>query len=101
MTKKDRTQQVALARAALTMAAMRCSLVTYGELGRAIGMGGVDLRNEMRHVLDDLSAQCNTNGEPVLAALVVNKETGAPGQGWVDGDRPWHGEVARVFRHWS
>jgi hypothetical protein len=36
------------ARAALVMAAMRRSIVTYKELGSAIGLKDIELRNEMR-----------------------------------------------------
>lgn len=97
----DRELFVERARAALIMAAMRHSIVTYEELGRAIGMAGVELRNQMNHVLDDVSEQCNEAREPVLAALVVNKRTGRPGAGWEDGSVPWHAEVQRVFRKWS
>ena len=101
MAKKDRSAIVQQARAALIVAAMRRSIVTYGELGKALGIDGVALRNEMRHVLDDLSDDCIARGEPSLAALVVNQRTGAPGQGWDDGRVPWHAEVQAVFRRWA
>lgn len=101
MTKKDRTEVVQRARAALIVAAMRRSIVTYKELGKALGIDGIALRNELRHVLDDLSDDCIARGERSLAALVVNQRTGAPGQGWQDGDRPWHAEVQAVFRQWA
>jgi hypothetical protein len=97
----SRNELVALARAALIVAAMRRSLVTYGELGRAIGMSGVDLRNNMNRVLDDLSQACDDAGEPSLAALVVNQETGVPGAGWTNGSMSWAGEVRAVYRHWK
>ena len=107
MMKKDRSDVVRQARAALIMAAMRRSIVTYGELGKALGIDGVALRNELRHVLDDLSADCIVRGEPSLAALVVNQRTGAPGRGWEDGKDgeggtvPWHAGVQAVFRRWA
>lgn len=101
MTKKDRSEVVQRARAALVVAAMRRSIMTYKELGKALGIDGIALRNEMRHILDDLSADCNARGERSLASLVVNQTTGAPGQGWQDGDRPWHSEVQAVFRQWA
>ncbi|MFC4429763.1 hypothetical protein [Citricoccus alkalitolerans] len=101
MAKKDRTEVVQQARAALIVAAMRRSIVTYKELGKALGIDGIALRNEMRHILDALSADCEFRNEHSLAALVVNQSTGAPGQGWQDGDRPWHAEVQAVFRHWA
>ena len=49
MAKKDRSEGVRQARAALIVVAMRRSLLTYGEHGKAIGMEKVALRNEMRH----------------------------------------------------
>lgn len=49
---------------------MRRTFLTYGELGQAIGMTGIELRNQMRHVLDHLSIACNDKKEPSLAALV-------------------------------
>jgi hypothetical protein len=99
---KDRRDLVMQARAALIMAAMRRSLVTYKELGTAIGIDGVALRNEMRHVLDELSDDCHGRNEPTLAALVVNARTGAPGAGWRDGpNTPWYQEVQAAFRRWT
>lgn len=98
---KDWKDEVARARAALTVAAMRRTLLTYKELGTAIGMSGVELRNRLPRVLDALSDECNHAGEPSLAALVVNADTGKPGAGWSDGVRPWHTEVRRVFVHHS
>lgn len=100
MTRKDRSVIVAQARSALIVAVRR-SLLTYGELGRAIGLGGIALSHEMRHDLDDVSDHCQTAGEPSLAALVVNADSGAPGQGWTNGIRPWHAEVQAAFRAWS
>jgi hypothetical protein len=97
---KSREALVAEARAALIVAAMRRTVLTYEELGKAIGMSGVDLRNQMRHVLDELSVQCNESGYPSLAALVVSKHDGKPGSGWEDGARPWYAEVRRVYAHW-
>ncbi|WP_328472259.1 hypothetical protein OHA21_09395 [Actinoplanes sp. NBC_00393] len=97
---EQRAGWVAQARAALIIAAMRRTLVTYGELGTALGIEGVALRNHMRHVLDEVARDCATNKEPSLAALVVNQETGQPGAGWQDGSVPWHTEVRAVFRHW-
>jgi hypothetical protein len=101
MTGNHRSDWVKQARAALIVAAMRRSILTYGELGKALGMEGVALRNQLRHVLDDLSVDCNAENEPSLAALVVNQEEGRPGQGWIDGAAPWHAEIQRCFRYWT
>jgi len=100
MARKNRTTEVGLARAALVIAAMRRTLVTYGELGEAIGLDGIALRNEMRHILDDLSQDCVDRDEPSLAALVVSKSLGEPGAGWSDGDRTWSQEVRACFARW-
>jgi hypothetical protein len=100
MSNDQHSEWVAQARAALIIAAMRRSLLTYGELGDALGMEGVALRNQLRHVLDAVAKTCFARGEPSLAALVVNKESGQPGAGWQNGSVPWHTEVRRVFQHW-
>jgi hypothetical protein len=100
MPSEQRVEWIAQARAALIVAAMRRTTLTYGELGTALGIKGVDLRNQLRHVLNAVSQQCATNGEPSLAALVVKQDTGQPGSGWQDGKVPWHAEVRAVFRHW-
>ena len=99
MTNRELFQE--RARSALVMAAMRRSIVTYKELGMAIGMSGIDLRNQMRRILDDVSEVCIANNEPVLAALVVNSTTGKPGSGWSDGEVPWYEEVQQVFKKWT
>ncbi|MCG5446135.1 hypothetical protein NIE79_004700 [Micromonospora sp. NIE79] len=101
MASEQRQQWVLMARAALIIAAMRRSLLTYGELGHAIGMAGIDLRNQMRHVLAQVAEECIAAGEPSLPALVVNATTGQPGAGWVDGAVRWHAEVQQLFRHWN
>jgi len=100
MANDQRAMWAAQARAALIVAAMRRSILTYGELGKALGLEGVVLRNQLRRVLDDVSDVCIADGEPSLAALVVNQDTGEPGVGWKDGDVAWHAEVQRVFRSW-
>ncbi|MGN7132059.1 hypothetical protein ACTHQY_02175 [Rhodococcoides corynebacterioides] len=94
---KDWEPDVLRARAALIVAALRRTLLTYGELGAAIDVQGIALRNQARHILDHLSTQNEERGEPSLAALVVNSQTGKPGAGWTDGALDWHTEVRRVF----
>jgi hypothetical protein len=101
MTRRDRTAEVDRSRAALVIAAMRRTLVTYGELGQAIGLEGIALRNEMRHILDDLSEDCFARGEPSLASLVVSKASGEPGSGWRDGSLTWNKEVRACFDRWA
>jgi hypothetical protein len=102
MPSENRARWVRQARAALIVAATRRTLLTYGELGMALDMEGVSIRNHLRHVLDDVSEDCRVRGEDCsLAALVVNKETGEPGAGWSNGTRDWPQEVRRVFRTWT
>jgi hypothetical protein len=101
MPKKDRSLEVARARSALIIAAKRRTILTYAELGEALDESGVYLRNQLRHVLDDLSADCDERGEPSLAALVVKKNELKPGAGWSDGSVGWAVEVQKVFKHWT
>jgi hypothetical protein len=89
------------ARAALAMAAMRRSVVTYGELAAAIGLSGDQMRGDLRHVLDLLAERCLEAGEPSLAALVVNRQTGDPGPGFSSGYESRHTEAQDCFLHWS
>lgn len=81
VAKKDRSDAGRQARSALIVAAMRRSIVTCGELGKALGIDGVALRNEMRHILGDLSEDGIGREEPSLATLVVDQRTGAPRTG--------------------
>jgi hypothetical protein len=70
-------------------------------VGFAIGLKDIELRNEMRHVLEQLANECLDVGEPPMTALVVNGQTGAPGAGWHGNGEPWHADVQRVFRYWA
>lgn len=101
MGRDNRDTLVLQARAALVVAALRRSIVTYKELGLAIGLAGVELRNEMPHVLEQLAKNCLDEKEPPLTALVVSSQTGAPGAGWFGYGEPWHADVQRVFRYWA
>jgi len=100
MPSEQHHEWVIQARAALIVAAMRRTVLTYDELGAALGMEGVALRNHLRHVLDDVSEVCTKRGEASLAALVVNQQTGQPGAGWANGNVEWHVEVRKVFNDW-
>lgn len=90
-----------LARPALVTAAMRRSTMTYGELAKAIGFDAkVPLSHHMNRVLDVVSERCIDAGEPSLAVLVVNAETGEPGDGFTAGDLTWMAEARRCFKKW-
>jgi hypothetical protein len=101
MSRENRDVMILQARAALIMAALRRSIVTYKEFGFAIGLKDIELRNEMRYVLEQLANECHNVGEPPITALVVNAQTGAPGAGWHGNGEPWHADVQRVFRYWA
>lgn len=101
MGKENRDTLVLQARAALIMAALRRSIVTYKELGHAIGLKEIALRNEVPRVLAASAESCHGAGEPPLTALVVNAQTGEPGAGWRGTGKPWHADVQRVFRYWA
>ncbi len=98
---KDWKDEVARARAALTVAAMRRTLLTYKELGTAIGMSGVELRNRLPRVLDALSDECNHAGGAFPRSAGGECRHRQARRGWSDGVRPWHTEVRRVFVHHS
>jgi hypothetical protein len=78
MGKENRGTLVLQACAALIMAALRRSIVTYKELGFAIDLKKIELRNEMPRVLEALA-----------------------GSGWHGDGEPWHADVQRVFRYWA
>ena len=91
------------ARAALIVASMRRSTLTYGELAVAIDLDPtVPLPHHINRVLVLVSDRCNGAGEPSLAVLVVNQDTGEPGSGFVKGVRgEWYTEARRCFRAWD
>jgi hypothetical protein len=89
------------ARAALIIASMRRTTVTYGELARAIDLHpNVPVGHHMKRILDLVSQECIDRREPSLAPLVVNERTGEPGKGYQDGGEPWHKSVRRCFDAW-
>lgn len=98
---KDTWDIADVARAALIIAAMRKTTVTYKELGLTVGIEGVALSHHLPRVLDEVGAPCRKAGEPSLDALVVTAATGAPGRGWTDGEVPWHTEVRRLYDYWG
>ncbi|MFI9453526.1 hypothetical protein [Amycolatopsis sp. NPDC052450] len=54
--------------------------MTYKELGLAIGLKDIELRNEMPRVLEKLANDCHNAREPPMTALVVNSQSGPPAQ---------------------
>jgi hypothetical protein len=82
-------------RAATIIAARRRSTITYGEAELAID--GLYVAQGLGPALDLLSYDCEARGEPSLAALVVRKDSGKVGDGFV-GDA----ELGReeCYEHW-
>jgi hypothetical protein len=59
-------------------------IMTYNDLRKILGLGGAGV---LAHPLGHIMYFCSQNGLPPLTALVVNAETGIPGEGLdVDGD---------------
>lgn len=91
-----------LARPALIMAAMRRTTVTYGELAKSIDFDtSIPLAHHMKSILDRVSHRCIKAGEPSLAVLVVNANTGEPGDGFVEGSLTWMAEARKCFKRWA
>ncbi len=66
----------------LTAAARARRILTYGHVAEAIKFGGAGVLSEM---LGHLMFWCEHNDLPALTALVVNQDTGLPGDGldWI------------------
>ena len=76
MTKNERVQHVW---SLLVCAARDRRTYTYGGLADALGMRGG--AKAMRHYLAPVMYYCQQQGLPALTVLVVNKDTGRPGEG--------------------
>lgn len=90
---------------ALTEAARMGRTITYSDLADAVGPP-LTRRQVHRQLLVPLSDRCRRAGLPNLTALVVRKDTGKPGGGWIDPDHPsdadqaaWVDALADCFRH--
>lgn len=69
--------------------------ITYSEANeRYVQMDSI-LTRHMGRVLDLVHETCVQNGLPDLAALVVNKATGRPGERYIFNDR-WEQEMQRI-----
>lgn len=64
----------------LVECAERRMTITYGELGRRIGRHARTLAPVLGYIRDEI---CAARGLPLLSALVVSKETGLPGPGFL------------------
>jgi hypothetical protein len=64
----------------LVCAARERKSYTYGNIANILGMGGA---NVMTQFLKPIMLFCEHNNYPPLTVLVVNQETGLPGQGLI------------------
>lgn len=101
---------------ALVRRARTGRLITYSELA---AVGGFDLveekdREELARSLDEITDFELSQGRPLIAAIVVSKETNRPGGGFFvfarargrvgpaeDEDTYWAREVGQVHAAWS
>ncbi len=106
---------VARIKAILECAAREGRSVSYSEL--LLNLGFRFTRPKMRAVcktLDQIDRQCEADGAPALAVLVVREGDGLPGQGWwtgrIDYQGCWTGPEAKahvaklqqhVFDYWA
>jgi alkylated DNA nucleotide flippase Atl1 len=75
MTRAERACQIW---AVLAYAASKRQSLTYGELGKLIGVPAAGLGA----LLDPIHSYCLNNNLPPLTVLVVQRETGLPGPGF-------------------
>jgi hypothetical protein len=68
--------------------------MTYGVLAEMLGFEGAGV---MSNPLDHILCYCAVNQLPPLTCLVVNQETGLPGEGLKLDDL--HGDRERVYRY--
>jgi len=75
MTRYQRAQHVW---SLLIVSAMDRKSFTYSQVGKILGVGG---GNMVSQYLKPVMNYCEKNGYPPLTVMVVNKETGLPGEG--------------------
>jgi hypothetical protein len=63
--------------AALSQCARQRRTIFYGELGQQVD---VPARGPWKAVLDEIAREETANGRPDITFLVINKQTGFPGQ---------------------
>ena len=75
MTRHERSMQIWML---LSTAARERRSYTYGDIARILGMKGAGV---MAQFLGPIMWLCEDKGYPPLTVLVVNQETGLPGEG--------------------
>jgi len=91
VTKEERAAQIW---PLLAYAAGNRQTITYGVLGRLIGVPAPGLGQ----LLDPIQTYCLAQGLPPLTSLVVSEDTGLPGSGFVAAEDVPRAQAA-VFRH--
>jgi len=79
-----RTPKYGLAYSALIMAAHSRSMLTYTGIARLAGLAqaGNPMATQVGRLVGEISEDEVTQGRPMLSALVVEKDTGQPGEGF-------------------
>ncbi len=75
MTRYQRSMQIWML---LVCAARERKSYTYGQIANILGMGGAGV---IAQFLGPIMWLCEDNGYPPLTVLVVNQDTGLPGEG--------------------
>lgn len=82
--------------------------------GKRLDMVNIDHRNELGHILGNISRHEDENKRPMLSALVFNEQIGQPGSGFFNLARElgkkkpteddlifWASELGKVYNQWS
>lgn len=79
-----RTPKYGLVYSALVMAAHSRSMLTYAGVARLAGLAerGNPMAMQVGRLVGEISEDEVTLGRPMLSALVVEKDTGQPGEGF-------------------
>ena len=91
--------------AVLSQCARQGQTIFYGELGQRVD---VPVRGPWKPVLDDIARDETANGRPDITFLVINKQTGFPGQiGFKPAKPPTREQrqiaddaIAKIFAHY-
>jgi hypothetical protein len=95
MSKPDHRQRARRAWPILVSIAQQKGTITYGELGRKLGLHVRSCGYFLGVIQEYLAAQ---RGIPKLQAVAVNKQTGIPGGGY-NGVTNHRAELTRVYTH--
>jgi hypothetical protein len=95
-TLKDEMRSILIGMARL------CSTITYSELASLIETAHMHHRAPLFHkLIRDMDADETAEGRPSLAALVVRKDSGIPGDGFYAGAPINEGEIFDPVAYWQ